>query len=375
MGGCVSLEKRYNAVRGQIMHAPLNIIVIGAGAIGGWLGGRLALHGHRVTLLGRPPLARAVHSRGLQILWPEPGQDRRQQATLTGIDVATSLAEAGSGGPFDLALFTVKTYDTAATIEQMQAADLGQPAILSFQNGVRSEQALSNAFGAGRIIAGTLLNPISTLEPGTLLLEKWQGGIGLAAVDPDGDLEPWAAAFRAVLRTRIYRDYQAMKWSKLVLNLIGNASAAILDMSTVDVFADPRLFHLEVEMLREAVAVMRHSGLKPVGLPGYPVPLLARGLRWAPNFLLAPIMRKLVSGGRGDKPPSLLLELRRGRNRSEISDLNGAVVRAGNEAGVPTPVNHALTEIMSRLVKGRVSWDSIRHQPGVLLAVVEGMRR
>jgi 2-dehydropantoate 2-reductase len=357
------------------MGAHLNIIVIGAGAIGGWLGGRLALHGHRVTLVGRAPLVQAVQSRGLQILWPEPGGDRRQRATLTDVNVVTSLAEAGAAGPFDLALFTVKTYDTATTLEQMQAADLGQPSILSFQNGVRSEQTLSRALGAGRVIAGTLLNPISTLEPGTLLLEKWQGGIGLAAVDPHNDLEPWAATFQAVLSTRIYHDYQAMKWSKLLLNLIGNASAAILDMSTVDVFADPRLFHLEMEMLREAVMVMRHSGLKPVSLPGYPVPLLAWGVRWAPNPLLAPIMRKMVSGGRGDKPPSLLLELRRGRNRSEISDLNGAVVRAGNQAGVPTPVNHALTEILSRLMDGRVSWDSIRHQPGVLLAVVEGMWR
>jgi 2-dehydropantoate 2-reductase len=128
-------------------------------------------------------------------------------------------------------------------------------------------------------------------------------------------------------------------------------------------------------MLREGVAAMRGLGLKPVALPGYPVPLLAWGIRWAPSFLLGPIMRKMVAGGRGNKPPSLLLELRRGRQRSEVADLNGAVVRTGEQIGLPTPVNRTLTETLTRLVSGRIAWDSIRHQPDVLLAVATEMKR
>ena len=160
-----------------------------------------------------------------------------------------------------------------------------------------------------------------------------------------------------------------------LLNLIGNASAAILDMSTVEVFADPRLFELEVEMLRETVLVMRTLGLRPVRLPGYPVPWLAWGVRWAPFFVLRPIMRKLVSGGRGSKPPSLLLELRRGRHRSEVAELNGAVVRAGAQVGQSTPVNRALYETLSRLTDEQIQWDSVRRQPEVLLAVAVEMKR
>jgi 2-dehydropantoate 2-reductase len=348
----------------------LNIVVVGAGAIGGWVGGRLALAGHSVTLVGRQRLADAVASGGLCLRAPG------EKDAIADVQVATSVAAAAANGPFDLALFTVKTYDTQAAIAEMRAVDLGHPVVLSLQNGVRSEEMLAEAFGSGRVVAGTILNPISTPQAGTIVLEKRRGGIGLAPVALDEPLERWARLFDdAVLPTRAYAGQRAMKWSKLVLNLIGNASAAILDTSTIQVFADPRLFRLEVEMLREAVAVMRGLGLKPVGLPGYPVPLLAWGVRRVPLWVLRPILRQLVVGGRGEKPPSLLLELQRGRGRSEVTDLNGAVVRAGEQAGVPTPVNRALTGTLSRLVEGKIEWDNVRCQPDVLLAVTAEMQR
>jgi 2-dehydropantoate 2-reductase len=362
------------------MKESLHITVIGAGAIGGWVGGRLAQGGHQVTLVGRQSLADAVSTHGLRLHFPVtndtlPGNGM-SKVTVKDIQVVTSVADAAAHGPFDLALFTVKTYDTDAAIAEMMSADLGRPAILSLQNGVRSEEALAQAFGRERVIAGTELNPISIPQAGTITLEKSRGGIGLAPVAPGESVEHWVRIFdESVLPTSAYADYRAMKWSKLLLNLIGNASAAILELNTVEVYADRRLFRLEVQMLREAVAVMRGLGLKPVNLPGYPVVLLAWALRWAPLFLSRPILRKMVAGGRGQKPPSLLLELQRGRRRSEVADLNGAVVRAGEQVGLPTPVNRTLTETLTRLVEGRIQWDSVRRQPGVLLAVAAEMQR
>jgi 2-dehydropantoate 2-reductase len=356
------------------MNERLRVVVIGAGAIGGWVGGRLALDRHRVVLVGRKPLADAVAAQGLCLRSPD------DEALIPHIQVVTSIAEAAPHGPFDLAIFSVKTFDTQSAIAEMLASEQypnwGRPTILSLQNGVQSEEALAEALGAERIVAGTELNPISTPEPGVVVLEKWRGGVGLAPVVLGASVERWLRAFdNVVLPTTVYADYRAMKWSKLLLNLIGNASAAILDMSTVEVFADSRLFELEVDMLRETALVMHALGLRPVSLPGYPVPWLAWGARWAPFFVLKPVMRKLVSGGRGSKPPSLLLELRRGRRRSEVSELNGAVVRAGERVGQPTPVNRALYETLSRLTQEQIQWDSVRRQPEVLLAVAAEMKR
>ncbi len=357
------------------MGKPLNVVVIGSGAVGGWIGGRLSLDGHTVTLVGRKVLADAVASGGFRLRSPDDSGGTTE-VIVPGIRVVTSVADATHFGPFDLALFTVKTYDTDGAIAEMQAADLSQPTILSLQNGVRSEDALVEAFGADRVVAGTELNPISVPQPATVMLERWRGGIGLAPITPSASVERWVQIFNeAMLRTQAFADYRAMKWSKLLLNLIGNASAAILDTSTVEVFADPRLFRLEMEMLQETVAVMHGLGLKPVPLPGYPVPLLAWGVRWVPLFILAPILRRMVAGGRGEKPPSLLLDMRRGRRRSEVIDLNGAVVRAGEQINLPTPVNRGLTETLTRIADGQIAWDSIRRQPGVLLAVATEMKR
>jgi 2-dehydropantoate 2-reductase len=367
-------------MNGRKMKESLRIVVIGAGAVGGWVGGMLAQGGHDITLVGRQSLADAVSLHGLRLLCPAKGDaapgDRASEVIVENIRVATSVADAAVHSPFDLALLTVKTYDTDAAVAEMKRANLGQPTILSFQNGVRSEETLAAAFGRERVVAGTELNPISVPQAGTVVLEKRRGGIGLAPVAPGASVEHWVEIFdAAVLPTRAYADYRAMKWSKLLLNLIGNASAAILGMNTAEVYANPRLFRLEVEMLREAVVVMSSLGLRPVQLPGYPVPLLAWGVRWAPLWLLKPIMRRLVTGGRGQKPPSLLMELQRQRQRSEVTDLNGAVVRAGEQNGLPTPVNRALTETLARLVEGQIDWDSVRGQPGVLLAVTAEMKR
>ena len=361
------------------MENTLRILVIGAGAVGGWMGGRLALGGHSVTLVGRQRLADAVKADGLRLRSPDE-EGRTTEVAAHNVQVVTSIADAVPNGPFDLALFTVKTYDSEAAIEELaaaaQAGDWSGTTIVSFQNGVQSERLLVETFGPERVVAGTELNPISVPEPGTILLEKWRGGLGLAPTTPGASVERWARVFdKDVLPTRTYAGYREMKWSKLLLNIIGNASAAILDMNTAEVYADQRLFRLEVEMLREAAAAMQRQGIRPVNLPGYPVLLLAWGVRWAPRFVLRPIMRKLVAGGRGEKPPSLLLELRRGRQRSEVGDLNGAVVQAGEKNQVSTPVNRALTEILSGLVVGHIQWDNIRRQPGVLLAVVAELQR
>jgi len=352
------------------MHERLRIVVIGAGAIGGWVGGRLALAGQSVTLVGRSRLADAVAAGGLCLRSPDG------ETAAHDLRVATSVAEAALYGPFDLAVFSVKTYDTAAALAEMQATDLGRPVILSLQNGVRSEELLAAVFGLERVVAGTILNPISTPQAGVVVLEKWKGGIGLAPVAPGASVSQWVHVFdKAVLPTRAYTDYRAMKWSKLLLNLIGNASAAILDTNSAEVYANRRLLRLEIEMLRETVQVMQRLRVKPVALPGYPLPWLAWGVRWAPWFLAGPVLRRMVAGGRGAKPPSLLLALRQDRRRSEIDDLNGAVVRAGEQVGLPTPVNRALTEIFARLTEGRIGWENVRQQPGVLLAVAEEMKR
>ncbi len=326
----------------------MDILIIGAGAIGGFIGGKLAAH-HNVTLFDRAPLVDAVRERGLRLIEPET------ETTVTNLAAFTSLKEAFMQTPrFDLAIVCVKAYDTVTMVQALRPYADRIDRILTPQNGVSNEDLLGMAFGRTKIISGTVLNPIAVPEIGVVRLEKAGRGIGLAPVE--GSIDPFVDVLRAMqLPVRLYDDYRAMKWSKLILNLIGNATSAILDMTTRETFADQRVFKIEVALLREALAVMRAQSIGTVNLPGSPVRLLGLGIRFAPRPILQRILQPMVAGGRGDKPPSLLVDMRSGRTQAEIDELNGAIVRAGKTIGVQTPVNAALVGIVHDLLEGKAN--------------------
>jgi len=325
----------------------MNILVIGAGAIGGFIGGKLAAH-HNVTVFDRAQLVDAVRARGLRIIEPE------NETTVTNLHAFTSLEEVFSQtARFDLAIVCVKSFDTVTAIQTLRPYADRIERILTPQNGVSNEDLLGMAFGRAKIIAGTVLNPIAVPAIGVVRLEKAGRGLGLAPVE--GSIDPFIDVLRGTqLPVRVYRDYRAMKWSKLIVNLIGNATSAILDMTPRETFADPRVFHIEVVMLREALAVMQGQSIGTVNLPGSPVRLLAFGMRYAPQPILYRILRPMVAGGRGDKPPSLLVDMRNNRTQSEIDELNGAIVKAGKTIRVKTPINAALVSIVHDLLEKKV---------------------
>jgi 2-dehydropantoate 2-reductase len=345
----------------------MRIVVIGAGAIGGYVGGKLALDGHKVTMVDRSPLVEAIQAGGgLRVIEPGSEQMAKVHATL-------DLAEAFSGGIADLVLFTVKGYDTAQAIEELQSLGKGAPfsRLLSLQNGIFNESKLAEAFGAPKVLAGTITHPVSRPRLGTVRSEKKRGGVVIAPLTAQS-VDSLVDAFNAAgIHTYAAEDAQALKWSKLMLNIVGNASAAILDMSSVQVFSHPGLVDVEIAALREALAVMKAKGIRPIDLPGYPAHLLAWSLRYLPPVILRPVLRWQVVRGRREKLPSLLIEMRRETGRSEIEDLNGAIAHAGNEVGVPTPVNEMLTTTLSMLVRNpdqRVRW---REQPNRLVAIIK----
>jgi 2-dehydropantoate 2-reductase len=141
-----------------------------------------------------------------------------------------------------------------------------------------------------------------------------------------------------------------MKWTKLLMNMMGNATSAILDRTPARLFADARVVDLEIAAWREALAVMAAAHIPPVNLGSYPFAWLTPLIRLAPNSLLRGILRRQVSGARGDKLPSLHIDLHQGKRKSEIGWLNGAVVARGKQVGVATPINAMLTDTVTTLL-------------------------
>ena len=346
---------------------PISVLIFGAGAIGTYVGGSLALAGHRVVFMEQPNIAADLREHGLR-LNVSIDKHRRAQAPLVvlpaSFGVVSSPEEAMQAGGFDVAIFAMKSFDTLAALEGIRAFSDRMPPILCLQNGVDNEPAIAAVLGPDRVIAGTVTCSIARQTAGDIVLEKARG-IGIAADHPSSE-RLVSALNDASLNAHLYPAAADMKWSKLLANLPGTATAAIVDMSPAEVLAHPGLYNLEICMTHEALAVMEAMGIHTIDLPGLPVRALALALR-LPTALARVILTRVVGGGRGGKMPSFYIDLHAGRRKSEIEWLQGAVVRHGEKVGVPTPVNRLLTETLLAMVRGEIPITEYSRQPEKLI--------
>jgi 2-dehydropantoate 2-reductase len=342
---------------------PLRVLSFGAGAIGTYIGGSLALKGHRVVFLERPEVAAELQQRGLRL------RLNGKELELSAPKIVVSIEEALALGRFDVALFALKSFDTQAGLAPLLALRQAMPPVLCLQNGVENEAAIAAALGNGNVIAATVTSAIGRRAAGDIELERLRG-MGVAGGHPLSTRLA-RALDAAGLNARLFPDADSMKWSKMLTNLLSNATSAILGMTPAEVFAHPGLYRLEIAQLREALAVMRAQQLAVVNLPATPVRLLAFGVRRLLPRLSRPLIAKAVGGGRGGKMPSFYIDLHSGRGQSEVDYLNGAVVRYGDRLGIPTPANRLLNETLLALTRGEILLEDFERQPEALLSRME----
>ena len=342
---------------------PLNVLSFGAGALGTYVAGSLALQGHHVVFLERLEVAEQLRSQGLRLTI------NGQLHILQEVSIVGSMAEAIALGPFNIAIFALKSYDTANALASLLPYSENLPPVLCLQNGVTNEKMLSDALGSYKVIAGTVTSAVGRRDAGDITLERLRG-LGVAAGHPFS-IQLVAALDQAGLNARLYENHADMKWSKLLTNLVGNATSAILNMSPAEIYAHPGLYSLEVAQLRECLAVMKSQKIRAVNLPGTPVKLLAFGIIYLPHFISRMFLGHSVGKGRGAKMPSFHIDLHSGRGQSEVSYLNGGIVEAGNQLGIPTPANKTLTDTLLGLTFGKLKISDFDHQPERLLAILQ----
>ena len=346
------------------MEARLNWIIFGAGAIGTYIGGNLILHGQNVVFLEQPEATSLLRERGFKL------NIFGQELRILHPDVYSSLPEVLALATFDVAIFAIKSYDTQTALESLSLYSSTLPPVLCLQNGVENEPALEMILGKNKVIAGTITSAISRRAVGDILLERLRG-VGVAMGHPLSS-QIVGALSDAGLNARLYPSPIAMKWSKMLTNIFANASSAILDMAPDDILSHPGLYHIEIDQLREAIAVMHGLHIHPVNLPGTPVPAFS----WIANYLSPKLSRPLISRfagkGRGQKMPSFHIDLHSGCSKSEVDYLNGAVVRFGERLHIPTPVNRWLNQTLTNLTQGNLPLDAYTHQPDKYLYDIYG---
>jgi len=332
-------------------------LVFGTGAVGGLMGARLALAGNDVTFLARPRVAQALKENGLKLI------EASHTAVLPNVSTALDFDSALQFSKPDLILLCVKAYDCAEAVG-MIARFLTDPIpVLSMLNGINNEATLGESLGADHIIPGTLTTAVEMSEPGVVRVAR-RRGVGIAGDHPMAT-NIVSEFSEAGFHTEHYEDPDRMKWSKLMTNIVSNATSAITGLHPGQVFAHPGLARLEIDALRETARIMRRLGFTPQNLPGVSVALLGRAI-YLPMALTRHLLGRIVARGRGQKKPSLHYDI--GRGKSEVGWLNGAVVRYGTRLGIATPVNEALHQTMRALVEDQSLHATFLGNPEALLA-------
>ena len=341
---------------------PKRIAIVGAGALGGYVGGSLAHLGHDITLIDPwPENVETIRARGLELdgVTPEEKFTARPARTLHLTEVQ-SLAKT----PVDIAMVAMKSYDTAwatALIAPYLAAD---GFVVSLQNCL-NEETIAGIVGWGRTV-GVVASIISVdmFEAGRVRRTVAKGGdkhtvfrIG----EPHGRVtqrvEELADWFRGIDSSKVTTNLWGERWSKLVANGMGNGVSAATGLSSSDCARNDTIRRFQIQLAREAIRVGQALGYpleKIRGLDPERIALAGEGNAAALAEVEAALSPKPGANPRADiQRPSMAQDIRKGR-RTEIDAMNGFIALKGATVGIAAPSHVKLTEIVTRVERGEV---------------------
>lgn len=345
-----------------MINRQYTILSFGAGAIGTYIGGSLALQGHSIVFLEQPAVADEIRRQGIRL------NINSNEMRIPEPQFAPSLSEALEIYQFDFGLFALKSFDTAAALEQISPYADSMPPLLCLQNGVENEAVIAQNIGESKVIPCTITSAIGKIGAGNIILEK-KRGVGIA--DNHILSHQLLDVFnQANLNASLYHNATGMKWSKMLTNLMANATSAILDMPPYDIYAQYASCLIEIKQLREILRVMAALEIPVLNLPSTPVKPLAFLIKYFPLPVCSLFLKQLIGKGRGGKMPSFHIDLYNKQPKIEVDYLNGAVVRFGEKVSIPTPVNHRLNQLLLHLSTGKIPLDTYHHQPDKLLEFI-----
>ncbi len=320
----------------------MKIAVVGAGAIGGYVGAMLAASGESVTFVARGANLDAIRASGIR-LTTEEGKDVRAPARAAG-----TCAEAG---PHDVVFLAVKAHQVGAIAAELRHLCHADTTIVTMQNGIpwwyfhchggalenRSLEAVDPGGVIGRSVdparlIGTVVYPAASLvAPGVVkVVEGRRITLGELSGATTPRLEAIAAAMnKAGLKAPVTDDIRGEIWLKLWGNAAFNPISALTRATLAGMCRYPPTRELASEMMRETQAVANALGV---------------------TFRVT-IERRIAGAEQvGEHKTSMLQDLEQGKPL-EIDALTGAVVELGRLTGQPTPHLDAVYAAVRLLAK------------------------
>jgi 2-dehydropantoate 2-reductase len=290
----------------------MRFVILGAGAVGGYVGARLAEGGERVFLIARGAHLEAIRDRGLEVVGEKP---------FRGPVPAGERAEAGSA---DVLIVAVKSYDTRSAAEACRDALAPGGFVVSLQNGLGNVEALSEVFGEARVVTGVVRVGTEVVRPGVI---RHGTSARVIVGERDGRPSERLARFRerlegAGLPCEVTPDIRQAVWEKLLANAIFNVLAASEGCELGDLRTGERRAKTE-RAIAEFLAVAKATGVT------------VRPEAVANCWTYCDVHPKAQTSTQQD--------LARGRN-TEWEALSASVVEAGRAVGVATPTHEAMAK-------------------------------
>lgn len=336
------------------------IVFVGAGALGGYVGGHLARAGHDVTLIDPwPEHVEAMRREGLQLSGMTPAERHTVRVRALHVtDVQNLIREK----PVDIAFISVKSYDTewATLLVRPYLAPDGY--VVSLQNCI-NEERIAGLVGWGRVMGCIAsLIAVELYEAGRIKRTVPMGGdrhTVFRVGEPHGRAtrraNEVAELLRAVDSAKVTSNLWGERWSKLVINSMRNGLSAATGLSgnQRDGSDGPRW--VSVRLGSQAVRVGQALGFqleRMLGMEPETLALAGEGHRDA----LAEITEILREGARrrsDEQRPSMAQDIAKGR-RTETDYINGYIAMRGAEIGVPAPLHARMHEAVQRVERGEV---------------------
>jgi len=299
----------------------VKLAIIGAGGVGGYFGARLQQAGADVHFVARGAHLAAMRSNGLTVESP------LGDIHLPRVNVTESPADIGAA---DIVWLSVKLWDMDSAVRSMRPVVGPGTGIISFQNGVQKDDVLRAAFGEKAVMGGVAYIATNIDRPGVI---KHTGTMQrLIFGEYDGRRSQRAetlldACVRGGISAELSDDVRKAIWEKFVF-LVGLSGSTTTMRETIGpIRSNPRARAFLSDLMRETVAVGRALG---VALPS--------------DF--ADQRMAFVDGLPDAMTSSMHHDLKAGK-RLEVSWLSGGVAQLGEKAGVPTPMNRAVWEILA----------------------------
>jgi 2-dehydropantoate 2-reductase len=309
----------------------LRIAVVGMGGVGGYFGGKLALHaatevGTDVIFIARGKHLEGIQKHGLQLITQEGTFIARPT-------VATDTPE--NHGIMDLVLFCVKGYDLESSADLLRSNVSEATTVMTLLNGVDNAERLSRLLPKARVLNGCVYISAHIVKPGTV---EQTGGPCLLLFGPnDGrvsEFEPIENLLRrAKIKAELKKDIRTVVWEKYVFVCPLASATSYLGRTFGEIMDDPSSRELLTGLIEEVVLLGGAMGVRFAG--GIVQELLDK-------TSLFPL----------DTKSSMQLDFEKGK-RTEIDVFTGYVVEKGEALGIETPIHQRVYKgLLERAIRG-----------------------